>query len=51
MAGNGEKLRLVLVEDEPLYRDLLRIALDQRPSWRSWRPTATPIRRWTAFPR
>ncbi len=31
MAGNGEKLRLVLVEDEPLYRDLLRIALDQRP--------------------
>ena len=26
-----EPLRLALVEDEPLYRDLLRIALDQRP--------------------
>jgi len=31
MAGQDEKLRLALVEDEPLYRDLLRIALDQRP--------------------
>lgn len=31
MAGEEKTLRLALVEDEPLYRDLLRIALDQRP--------------------
>jgi DNA-binding NarL/FixJ family response regulator len=31
MADEGGTLRLTLVEDEPLYRDLLRIALDQRP--------------------
>jgi DNA-binding NarL/FixJ family response regulator len=31
MASGGGGLRLALVEDEPLYRDLLRIALDQRP--------------------
>jgi DNA-binding NarL/FixJ family response regulator len=30
MADSGGILRVVLVEDEPLYRDLLRIALDQR---------------------
>ncbi len=30
MAESVETLRVVLVEDEPLYRDLLRIALDQR---------------------
>ena len=31
MAGEGGIVRVVLVEDEPLYRDLLRIALSQRP--------------------